>query len=133
MYNGKMLKNTFYFLHGQTPHIFDVICVYIVGLMCLLVLYRLQPLSLTDWCLAFLAADIAGGIISNATASTREQWQRQSSNARTFFLVLHLLIHPLIIVLLNGFNSPLSLCLLGGLVVKVLLFLAGGKVSKVKE
>ena len=123
-----MLRNIFYFLHGQKPHPLDVISVYFLGLLSgLIVLYSRQPLTIDDWVLAFLAADITGGIISNATISTRLQWQRQRKLIRHLFIVTHLIIHPIIIFLLNGLTNVLSVCLIVGLITKVLLFLAGSK------
>jgi hypothetical protein len=116
----------FHFLHGQKPSTQDVICVYLLGgLSGVLVLLQFSPLELKHWVLAFLAADITGGIISNATESTRKQWAIQNSKAHYTFLVLHLLVHPIIIYGLNGISNAISISMFIGLLAKVTLFWGG--------
>ena len=116
----------FYFLHGKTPHPFDVISVYLLGLVAgLLVLTYQAPIEFKDWILGFLAADIVGGIVSNATESTRQQWREQSSSIRNLFLLMHVVIFPVIIISINGFAHVVSLSMLTGLLAKILIFKAG--------
>ena len=68
-----------YFLHGKSAHPFDIISVYLLGLVSgLLVLYRQEPIEMYDWVLGFIAADTLGGIVSHSTESTRQQWREQT-------------------------------------------------------
>ena len=116
----------FHFLHGKNPHPFDVVCVYLFGIGSgLLVLYIRQPLHLIDWFIAVLTADTVGGIISNATDSTRQQWREQSKQLRWGFLFLHLVVYPVVVCWLLGITDPLGFSLIVCLVGKVLLFGAG--------
>jgi len=116
----------FYFLHGKSAHPFDVLSVYLLGLAAgLVVLHSLEPLNASDWVLGFIAADTVGGIVSNATVSTRQQWREQLPRSRHVFLILHALCFPIIIVVLNGLTNILSVTMLTGLFSKILIFKAG--------
>jgi hypothetical protein len=116
----------FHFLHGRNPRPLDVVCTYLAAILIgLLVLWAKEPLDWRDWILSVLAADIAGGIVSNATEATRLQWRMQPVWMRRLFLVQHLIALPTAVLLITGPTDVVGAALVLGLVLKVLLFAAG--------
>jgi len=68
-----------------------------------------------------LAADLAGGIVSNATLSTRIYFRKQGSRARNIFWLLHGVIYPLIIVGVLGVMKPMGVLMLVACATKICL------------
>jgi hypothetical protein len=118
-----LLKKIIHHFHGETPHPRDVVAVYLCAAGAgIAVIWTSPEKQLVDWCMAFLAADLAGGIISNATLSTRQYYQKQGVGARNTFLVLHAGVYPAVIIWLVGVVQPLGLLMLVGCATKVCLF-----------
>lgn len=74
--------------------------------------------------LALVTIDLVGGVISNATTATNQQWQRQAAWQRWGFVVAHGTVYPLAIWALAA-PPDVRLVLLSILVLKVTLFIRG--------
>ena len=82
-----LFRNVVIHLHGETPHLRDIIAVYLLaGAVGITFILSCSEKNVSDWLMALLAADLAGGIISNATASTRAHFENKvSGRAAAFF------------------------------------------------
>ncbi len=110
--------------HGENPHSRDVIAVYFFGAVVgLSVILQSTDRSPSDWFVALLAADIAGGIVTNATKSTRVYWQKQSLQLKGFYVFLHALLYPGLTLALVGPYSLIGWLMFAGLALKLYLFL----------
>jgi hypothetical protein len=89
-------------LHGENPDLLTLISTYLIGLITgLLVICKLGCNTLSVWktvLLFILYFDIAGGIVSNFSSSTR-QYYRKNEKLRISFILLHLL-HPGLFIML---------------------------------
>lgn len=89
-------------LHGEFPDIFTLIVTYLAGIISgILAMILTHNLALPVWksiLLFVLYADIAGGVISNFSSSTKNYY-RSNKNLRISFILMHL-IHPAIFILL---------------------------------
>ncbi len=118
-----LFKNVVKHLHGETPHLRDIIAVYLLaGGVGVAFILSCSERTLSDWLMALLAADLAGGIVSNATASTRAYFRKQSIGARRSFFFLHGLVYPIIIITMMGLNQPLGVLMLVGCATKICLY-----------
>ena len=130
-YHHDQFMSLFHFLHGRNPRPLDVLCTYLAAILLgILVLWAKEPLDWKDWILALLAADIAGGIVSNATEATRLQWRKQPAWMRRLFLVQHLVVLPTAVLVVSGAMDVVAAALLLGLLLKILLFAAGQSSSE---
>ena len=117
-----LFRNVVTHLHGETPHLRDIIAVYLLaGAVGITFILSCSEKNVSDWLMALLAADLAGGIISNATASTRAHFRKQSLGARRSFFFLHGLIYPLIIIGVMGLTHTLGILMLVGCATKICL------------
>lgn len=117
-----MLKKIANHFHGETPHPRDIVAVYLLAAgVGVTFIWACPDKTLTDWLMAFLAADIAGGIVSNATISTRNYFRSQSDNTRHIFWALHGVIYPSIIIGVMGIANPISVLMLVGCATKICL------------
>jgi len=91
-----------YELHGEYPDVFTLVGTYLSCLISgTLVLIFTSSLGLPVWksvLLFVLYADIAGGVISNFSSSTKEYY-RNNKSLRLPFILMHL-IHPALFILL---------------------------------
>jgi len=91
-----------YELHGEYPDIFTLIGTYLACLISgILALVFTNSLGLPVWksvLLFVLYADIAGGVISNFSSSTKDYY-RNNKSLRLPFILMHL-IHPALFILL---------------------------------
>jgi hypothetical protein len=89
-------------LHGEYPDIFTLIGTYLAGIISgILVIVFTNNLGLPVWksiLLFILYADIAGGVISNFSSSTKDYY-RTNKSYRLPFILMHLL-HPALFILL---------------------------------
>jgi hypothetical protein len=89
-------------LHGEYPDIFTLTGTYLASLISgILVIVFTNNLGLPFWksiLLFVLYADIAGGVISNFSSSTKDYY-RTNKNLRLPFIFMHL-IHPVLFILL---------------------------------
>ena len=117
-----LLKKIAVHFHGESPHVRDVIAVYLIAAgMGIAYIWASPNKEMTDWLMALLAADLAGGIVSNATLSTRTYFRKQGSSARNVFWVLHGVIYPLIIVGVLGVMKPVGVLMLVACATKICL------------
>lgn len=89
-------------LHGESPDVFTLTVTYLSCLISgLLVIIFTSSLGLPVWksvLLFVLYADIAGGVISNFSSSTKDYY-RNNKSLRLPFILMHL-IHPALFILL---------------------------------
>lgn len=89
-------------LHGEYPDIFTLIGTYLSCLISgILVIIFTSRLGLPVWksvLLFVLYADVAGGVISNFSSSTKDYYRNKKS-LRLPFILMHL-IHPALFILL---------------------------------
>jgi hypothetical protein len=89
-------------LHGESPDIFTLIGTYLASLISgILAIVFTKSLGLPVWksvLLFVLYADIAGGVISNFSSSTKDYY-RNNKSLRLPFILMHL-IHPALFILL---------------------------------
>jgi hypothetical protein len=95
-------------LHGESPDIFTLAATYVASVISgILVVVFTKNLGLPVWksiLLFLLYADIAGGVISNFSSSTKDYY-RTNKRLRLPFILTHL-IHPaLFILLFPGFTE----------------------------
>ncbi len=76
-----------------------------------------------DWVLLLAAFDIFGGIVSNASASTRAHHAASAPGARRAFLLIHLAEVPIIWWLAAG--GPVFWLLLAGMAAKLTIYALG--------
>jgi len=118
-----MLKKIAIHFHGETPHTRDIIAVYMLAAgVGITFIWTSPDKGLADWLMALLAADLAGGIVSNATNSTRNHFRKQGTGARNVFWLLHGFIYPLIIIGVMGAITPVGVLMLVGCVTKICLY-----------
>jgi hypothetical protein len=88
-------------LHGEYPDIFTLIITYLAGIISgILVIVFTDNVGLPVWksiLLFVLYADIAGGVISNFSSSTKDYYQT-NKKLRLPFILMHL-IHPALFIL----------------------------------
>ena len=89
-------------LHGEYPDLFTLIGTYLASIISgILVIVFTNNLGLPVWksiLLFVLYADIAGGVISNFSSSTKDYY-RTNKSLRLPFILMHLL-HPALIILI---------------------------------
>ena len=89
-------------LHGESPDIFTLIGTYLASIISgILAIVFTNNLGLPVWksiILFVLYADIAGGVISNFSSSTKDYYRTNKSH-RLPFILMHLL-HPALFILL---------------------------------
>jgi hypothetical protein len=89
-------------LHGENPDLLTLIATYMTGLIAgFLIIFNIGCASMPVWktiLLFILYIDIAGGIVSNFSTSTRLYYQKMEK-LRILFIFLHL-IHPGLFILL---------------------------------
>ena len=89
-------------LHGEYPDIFTLIGTYLASIISgILVIVFTNNLGLSVWksiLLFVLYADVAGGVISNFSSSTKDYYRTKKS-LRLPFILMHL-IHPALFILL---------------------------------
>ena len=125
-----LLKKIATHFHGESPHVRDVVAVYLIAAgVGIAYIWASSEKEIADWLMALLAADLAGGIVSNATSSTRTYFRKQGSNARNVFLVLHGIIYPLIIVGVVGVTQPLGVLMIVACATKICLYAVATKDS----
>ena len=106
-------------LHGETPHLRDIIAVYLLaGAVGITFILSCSRKNVSDWLMALLAADLAGGIISNATASTVLSENKVSGRAAASFLRA---VYPRIIIGVMGLTHTLGILMLVGCATKICL------------
>jgi hypothetical protein len=89
-------------LHGKSPDILTLTVTYLAGVISgTLVLILTCNISLPVWksvLLFILYADIAGGVISNFSSSTKDYY-RSNKKLQLPFILMHL-IHPVLLILI---------------------------------
>jgi hypothetical protein len=89
-------------LHGEYPDIFTLISTYLAsiisGILVIIFTYKLELPVWKSILLFVLYADIAGGVISNFSSSTKDYY-RTNKKLRLPFILMHL-IHPALFILL---------------------------------
>ena len=89
-------------LHGENPDILTLTATYLAGIISgVLAIISTYNLGLPIWksiLLFVLYADIAGGVISNFSASTKDYY-RANEKLRIPFILMHF-IHPAVFILL---------------------------------
>ena len=89
-------------LHGEYPDIFTLIVTYLAsiisGILAIIFTYNLGLSAWKSILLFILYADIAGGVISNFSSSTKDYY-RTNKSLRIPFILMHL-IHPALFILL---------------------------------
>ena len=114
-------------LVGENPKTITLIVAGLVGLSFgLLVMYLYSSQVWTQIILFILSFDIAAGLISNLSQSTRAFWTSQSSLLKGTYIVLHVFVYPIMLWLLTGW-SVLFLIVLIPLAAKILAFSIGIK------
>jgi hypothetical protein len=103
MQNKKIkVPNYLHELHGEYPDIFTLIGTYLASIISgILVIVFTNNLGLPVWksiLLFVLYADIAGGVISNFSSSTKDYY-RTNKSLRLPFILMHL-IHPALFILI---------------------------------
>jgi hypothetical protein len=93
-----MLKELF----GESPTVRQVSFALGYAVFGLLFVYFARPFEWQTIVLMIMAADIFGGVISNASSSTRAHWAGKSRWAAIAFVTVHLIEIPIIWWLSGG-------------------------------
>lgn len=112
---------------GEQPQALDLGAMALAGFALAGVTLALAPAI--DWCLlvlAVLAWDIGAGLVSNATAATREAWRRHASKSDRYgFMISHLTVYPIVLYWLASGDLVLTGLVCAFLLAKVILFISG--------